>query len=143
MRFSFRFFVLVGIFLPLFSSCTAGARGFVKFNNLKYPVSLSPHLFDKSGKIVSESNELKVIGQIDYEKTVYSMLYTIATINPQQEFGDIINHQISEKNGDGVINLSVSTRGCVYNYIPIISLLPMWPGCTVINLSGDIIKYEK
>jgi hypothetical protein len=125
------------------SSCVTGSRGYVTFDALSYPVSMSPFLYDEKGKTVQENKELKIVGKLDYVKTVYAMVYTRVTFNPDQEFGPVINKQISHVNGDGVINLEISSRGCVYNYIPVVNLFPFWLGCTVISLDGDIVKYEK
>jgi hypothetical protein len=133
---------VISLVLSTFLFSCAGARGTVRFDRLKYPVSMSGLLYDSKGKLAVVNKNLKVVGKLRYTKTIYSMVYTGATFNPQQEFGDAMNEQIAAQKGDGVVNLKLGSRNCVYNFVPIVTMLPFWPGCTVIKAKGDIVKYE-
>lgn len=131
---------ILALFLFAIMVSCAGARGNLRFDELKYPVSMSPALYDKDNTVVFYKRELKPVGKLDYTKTIWSTLWTAVTFNPSQELGGPINTQIEENGGEGVVNMTVHVRNCSLNYIPILAWLPIWPGCTVVNIEGDVVK---
>ncbi len=126
----------------LLSSC-AGSKGNVRFDSLKYPVSMSPVLFDESGKPAYFERQLTSLGQYEEERVIWGMFWTALSFNGEQDFSDSMNEKVTQLQGDAIVNVRIRTNGCSLNYIPLVNILPIWPGCTVIKIKGDVVKYAK
>lgn len=48
------------------SACTVGARGHLKFTEAKYPISLSPALYDQNDNVLLKGKQLNVVGKFKY-----------------------------------------------------------------------------
>ncbi len=45
--------------------------------------------------------------------------------------------------GDGVMNITVEVDECGMNRVPILTLLPSYPGCVHVSVTGGIVKQEQ
>lgn len=55
-------FILVTMLISL-SACTVGARGHLNFADAKYPISLSPALYDQNDNVLLKGKQLNVVGK--------------------------------------------------------------------------------
>lgn len=134
-------FIIAAMLISL-SSCSAGARGHLKFSEAKYPISLSPALYDKKDNILIKDKQLKVVGKFKYEKRFWGLAYSWVRITGSDDVDEAINKAIKKKKGVGLINLAVTTDGCLSNSFMTFpfSLLPIIPGCTDAIIEGDIVR---
>ncbi len=124
----------------LVSSC-AGYRGQIKLNKLNYPVSMSAFIYGKKGDILLKGDErLKKISNFSFSKLMWSIFYTGISLSDDQIFVNELNRSIENEKGDGMINFKLKNSACFLNYIFLFNLLPFWPGCAHITISGEIIK---
>lgn len=103
------------------------------------PVSLSRGVRDSDGTLVPEERRL-VVGHFEEHRTAWGMFYSLASLTPESDISDAINEQVAAAHGDAVIHLSIRSKPCVANFIPIVNWLPFWPGCSKVVFEGDIIR---
>ena len=132
--------LLALIALPLLGC--AGGRGDVRFDSLEYPASMSGYLHDSRGRAVSPKS-LEVVGEFKEETRLWGMLFSWVPVTKTVDLSDEMNRDIAAANGEGMINVKVHSEGCVFNYIPVMSLLPIWPGCADVTIEGQIVKQKK
>jgi len=119
----------------------AGNKGKLRMDELAYPVSMSGYIYDKNMKPVRIDAGLKKLAHIETSKTLWSMFYTLVNLNDATNIVRDFNGQIAEtKTGQGVVNLNIRHRSCFLNEFYILNLLPIWPGCSTLILSGDVIE---
>ena len=133
--------ITIAIFIISTINC-AGSRGSIKFSELKYPASMSGYLYNNKKETLVKGDKLKVVQNFSYQKTFWSILYSYKSLSDEEEIVMALNEAIKDNNGYGVINLSAEMRACKINSIPVLSVLPIWPGCADITLKGEIVKVE-
>lgn len=135
---------IIGTMLISLSGCSVGARGHLEFAEAKYPISLSPALYDQNDNILVKDKQLNVVGKFKYEKRFWGLMYSWVRISGSKDVDEAINDAIQKKHGVGLINLAVTTDGCLSNSILTfpLSILPVIPGCTDTIIEGDIVKLK-
>jgi len=133
---------IIGIMLISLSACTVGARGHLKFSEAKYPISLSPALYDQNDNVLVKGKQLNVVGKFKYEKRFWGLTYSWIRISGSKDVDEAINDAIGKKQGVGLINLAVTTDGCLSNSLITFpfSILPVIPGCTDTIIEGEIVN---
>ncbi|MBN1612160.1 MAG: hypothetical protein JW940_36350 [Polyangiaceae bacterium] len=119
----------------------AGARSSMRFDHLEYPVSMSPYLVDGAGESRSP-RELEVVGKVRYEETAWGMVYSAVRLTGEHDVSQPINQQVRAAGGDGVVGLTVVSDYCTLNYVPILPVLPFWPGCTDVSVTGKVVRIK-
>ena len=130
--------LLLGVVGVSTSGC-AGGRGDVLFDSLEYPASMSGYLHGANGRPVSPES-LKVVGEFKENTRLYGIGFSWVPITGTVDVSKAMNREIAAVDGEGVINLKVSSDGCMMNYMPVLSLLPLWPGCADVTIEGQIVK---
>ena len=122
-------------------------KGMLKFDNLKYPASMSAFLYDKNNKVVMRGKELDSISSFKYKKTYWSLAYGLIKLTNEKSLNDSLNAIIKRTNGDGIINLKVKIEQGVTNkiysfllYLP--SYIPIFPSTAKITVSGEVVKLK-
>jgi hypothetical protein len=120
------------------SGC-AGARGSVAFNKLEYPVSMSPYVESRSGRVLSP-DDMQVVGEVKYETKIWGMGYSLIPLTGEEDVSEPINQQVRSVRGDGVSQLSVAADYCSLNHVPLLNVLPVWPTCVDVSIQGQIYR---
>ena len=81
-----------------------------------------------------------MVGEFSYSTRMWGLFFSWIPINGSVDVSEAMNKAIAEHKGDGVINLTVRSDGCATNYLPALSLLPIWPGCADVTVEGQIVK---
>ncbi|HVV52611.1 MAG TPA: hypothetical protein VHO06_23295 [Polyangia bacterium] len=133
--------LFAGLLGLLAAAGCAGARVRVTADRARYPLSLSPAVRDARGRLYDQRTLLKV-GWLDVRKTTAGLAYTALAVPPARDFSDEINRQVAAAGGEAVVGLTVSVgAGCGWlNGFPILNVLPFWPGCVPVRLTGDIVR---
>lgn len=135
-----RLFCSIGPALALaFVLGCAGSRGDVRFDSLAYPTSMSGYVYGPSGRALSPKS-LDVVAEFEHEARMWGMLFSWIPLNGKLDLSEEINRDVEQAGGTGVVNLSVTSKGCPTNYVPALSLIPVWPGCADITVAGQIVK---
>ena len=136
-------FILVAVLISL-SACTVGARGHLNFADAKYPISLSPALYDQNDNVLLKGKQLNVVGKFKYEKRFWGITYAWIRMSGSKDVDEAINDSIEKNKGVGLINLSLTTDGCLSNSLMTwpFSILPIIPGCTNTIIEGDIVSLK-
>jgi hypothetical protein len=132
-----------GVLLLLLAGCV-GSRQEIRFATAKVPLSLSPQLLDIRGQSVG-SEQLEIVGQLAARQRGWSIFWTLLPLRGI-DFSDVINQQVTSAGGEAVVNLKLTSQeGCTLslNQIPFAALLPIFPGCTDVSISGEIVRYRK
>jgi len=121
------------------TGCT-GARTTVVAPHARYPVSLSRGLRDASGALVTFDRRV-VVGRFNASHTGWGMVYSAAKLTPTTDISDEVNAQVAAAHGDGIIHLTIVTRACALDYFAFpFGILPFWPSCVFVDVSGDIVR---
>ncbi len=121
----------------------AGSRGQIEFDDLMYPASMSAYLYGPDKEILAKDKELRVVKRLHFSKNSWSIFYTIMQISDNSDVVEAMNKGIAESEGDGIVNVEVSSQDGITNSIPLLNLLPFWPTYSTVTLEGDIVKYVK
>jgi hypothetical protein len=120
----------------------AGARTEVVAPTANVPVSFSRSVRDQSGEIVGEERR-QVVGHFESRHNAWGMFYSIAKLDPFTDISNEINEQVAAAHGDAVIHLSIRSKPCATDFVPVFNWLPFWPGCTKVVVEGDIIRVRR
>ena len=130
---------LIPILLVTATACT-GARGTVAFDTLRYPVSSSAFVYAPDGQPITIGPALQPVGQLDDSVRLWGIFYSWIPLSGTKDISEVINARIAAVGGEGVINLALHVSNCGINYIPFINWLPIYPGCTNVEITGTIVK---
>lgn len=117
----------------------AGARGELAFDQLRFPVSSSAFIYAPDGRPVTV-RELQRTGQLVWVERVWGIFWSWIPLSGTVDVSAPMNDQIARAGGQGVINLRVESENCGINYVPLLNLLPIYPGCTYVTITGDIVR---
>jgi hypothetical protein len=118
----------------------AGARVTVTADRAAYPISLSDSVADGTGKLWTKSQLVKV-GTFETHRTSIGFLYSRLTPRSMVDVSEELNTQVAASAGEAVVGLAISSSGaCGLNAVPVLTILPIWPGCVHVVLTGDIVR---
>lgn len=133
------FWLGLGLMVTVASSC-AGARAHVRADGSRYPISMSPVVRDQSGMLLERAH-LVHVGQLSASSAKIAIFYSL--LPPRTwDISQEVNRQVAAVGGEAVVNFAVETSdGCdVLNLFPLLSALPIWPGCVPVTIYGDIVR---
>jgi len=87
-------------------------------------------------------DEMGVVGHVHHGTRFWAILYSLVGVSGDYDMSDPINAQVRAAGGDGVSGLAVTSDGCNWNGVPILDVLPFWPGCVDLSISGNIVKMK-
>jgi hypothetical protein len=116
----------------------AGARYDFAAERAQYPISFSPALPDDKGSILYLNRELQSKGEFEIETNKFGFFYsaTGGTI----DLSDELNDEVRKKGGDGIVELTLKNENCWTNYLFPFQLLPFYPGCQGVTVTGTVVK---
>jgi hypothetical protein len=118
----------------------AGARTTVVAPAATVPVSMSRAVRDDQGQLVT-ADRRKVVGQFHESRTAWNILWSVVPLTPTTDISESVNEQVSAVKGDAVVYLTIVSNHCALNYLLIpFGILPFWPGCATIDVTGDIVQ---
>jgi hypothetical protein len=120
----------------------AGSRGWIKFDELRYPASMSPYLYGPNNELLAKDRELRVIDSFSGEHHYWGVVYSLVPLSGTKEIGEQINRAIERAGGDGIVNVKVTSASNFMSEAFILNILPVWPSQTKVVVEGEIVKYE-
>lgn len=117
----------------------AGARTSVVAPTAEVPVSMSRGVRDADGKLVGKDRR-QVVGKFETKQKAWGMVWSFVSLTPERDISAAINEQVKRVGGDAVVSLTVGAAQCGSNFALILNILPFWPGCSNLKITGDIIK---
>ncbi len=120
-----------------YSGC-AGAQTDITAKESRYPISMSAVLVDEKGAPVYLGHELEEVGVLSDESTKVGFFYAATGLD--HDLSEAVNSQVEAANGEGVVNLAVTSQQCALNYIWPLTILPIWPGCLSNSVKGVIVR---
>jgi hypothetical protein len=119
----------------------AGARVEVKADQSRYAISMSQVIRDQSGQAY-DPRSLDRVGTFHADKTRMGYLYSALTILSTIDISEEVNQQVASVGGEAVVGLTVSVSDAcdVLNVFPILNIIPLWPGCVPVTVTGDIVR---
>ena len=139
-----RNFIITALLLVIVS-CTIGCTGAhtkLVLPGSHYPVSMSRALEEEDGTKIFR-DRIKKVGQFETQGRSWSMIYALVSLTPKTDISNEVNKQVTDAGGNGIVNLRVLSGDCALNQIPLVVLLPIWPGCANFIVRGDIVKINK
>ena len=100
---------------------------------------MSGYLEGPDGRALSP-RDLEVLGSFEHSERRWGLLYSFLPLGGDVDLSEAITQQIEAAGGEGMINMTVESEGCTLNYLPAVSLLPVWPGCADLRVSGEIVR---
>ena len=94
---------------------------------------------DRQGCGVDDSHE----GNDEEEKhrdTEEDELHRLGCVGLPEEAEQMGRHVGEEAGGDGIINVEFTSDYSKLNSVVLLNLLPIWPGCNTVSVSGNIVK---
>ncbi len=126
----------LGAMALLLAGC-AGAQSMISADRLRYPASLSPVLPDERGKPLYLGEDLESVGEFSFTRTPIGFLYSI--IRSDVDVSDNLNGEVERRRGKGIVLLSVRAETCVSSWFFPLTVLPFYPGCQNLTVSGTIV----
>ncbi len=122
----------------------AGARVNVTAERAQYPISLSDAVRDPSGALYAPQS-LQRVGDFSLEASRMGVFYSLWTPRANLDISDAVNVQVAAAKGEAVIRLSVTVSDscAVLNAMPVLNVLPLWPGCVPVSISGQIVRRKQ
>jgi len=119
----------------------AGARVAVKADQSRYAISMSQVIRDQSGQAY-DRRSLDTVGRFQADKTRMGYLYSALTILSTIDISEEVNQQVASVGGEAVVGLTVTVSDAcdVLNLFPILNIIPLWPGCVPVTITGDIVR---
>jgi len=117
----------------------AGGRGALAFDTLQYPVSSSGVIYGPDDRPYN-IGELQVVGKMAWVERIWGLWWSWIPLTGTIDVSAPINAQIQRVNGDGIVNLNVKVENCGMNYIPVLNIIPFYPGCAFVTIMGDIVR---
>lgn len=133
--------LLLALLLVLVTGC-AGSRHRLKFAGLRYPASMSGYLQGPDGRVLPRE-VLEETGTLNEKVKFWGMMWALVPMGTAEKDAALsaaMNRAIEAHNGEGIINLQITSDSCGINMTPILDLLPFWPGCTVVQVQGAIVR---
>jgi hypothetical protein len=119
--------------------CT-GATANVRAEQARYPLSFSGGVPEAGGKLLIAERDLEVVGHFDESYSEFTAVYGAVGDDGIVDISEDVNEAIAESGGEAVIRLRVDAAHCAFNYFGPLTWLPFWPGCTIVDVSGDIVR---
>ena len=85
-------------------------------------------------------NELVKVGKVQWVERVWGIFWSWIPLTGTKDVSFPINAQIARAGGEGVVNLAIKAENCGMNYVPFVNWLPIYPGCTYVTITGDIVR---
>ncbi len=117
----------------------AGARTTVVADTASYPISLSRGVRDADGDLVT-SERIQKVGDFKSAATALGVFYSGAKLTPRMDISKAVNAQVARVRGDAIVNLKVKSSVCASDVVPLVSMIPLWPGCANIVVEGEIVR---
>ena len=114
----------------------------IKFDDLNYPVSMSAFAYGEKGEILVKGNDLKVISDFSFSKTMWYLFYGNLSLSDNKEFVEEMNQFILKNKGDAMINFKIQNQHCFLDLFIILNYIPLWPNCHKLNLSGEVVRVK-
>jgi len=143
-KYSQTFFYCITILLAFsMTGCfVAGSRGNVRFNELKYPASMSAYLYGPNNELLAKDRELQVVEQFSYKVNFWGTLYSLVSLTGVKDVSKEINNKIEYSGADGIINMKVISKPGILTHFHPLTLIPFWPSYTEVLIEGEIVKYN-
>jgi hypothetical protein len=119
----------------------AGGRSNLRFEDTRYPISLSPTVLGSDGGLLLPAQR-EVVGKLEIETKVYGVMWAAVPLTPNKDLSAKVNDAVARAGGQAVVNLRVTSRQCGLNHAWVISTVPLWPGCSHVFVQGDIIREQ-
>lgn len=116
----------------------AGSRAKIRFDRLEYPVSTSAYVA-VGNKVVVRDEKTTVKSEVVVTKRFWGILYSFVRLSDGDELIEKLNQEIRLHGGRAVVNFTVESEACAMNSVIILSLLPFYPGCTIVTFRGEVV----
>lgn len=85
---------------------------------------------------------MDALGAFSTSKPSFGLFYSALGISPRYDVSEDVNRQVSTVGGEAIIDATVSvTTDCnALNAFPILNVIPVWPGCVHVVMSGAIVR---
>lgn len=120
-------------------ACT-GAHVNVRADAARYPVSFSDGILDEGGALHLVGRDLEVVGTFEERYMEWSTLYGTVHGDQQADLSEALNAAVQAHGGEGVVRLQVQAGTCAFDWFWILNWLPFWPGCTVVDVEGLVVR---
>ena len=119
----------------------AGADVGITAEQSRYAISMSRSIRDQNG-VLYDDRSLERVGILHSDRTRVGFLYSLLTPLSTFDISEDVNAQVAAAHGEAVVGLTVSVSDAcdVLNNFPILNILPVWPGCVPVTITGDIVR---
>ena len=131
--------------LLLQDGCVSFSKGRLTFNELAYPGSMSPCLYGPNAEVLAKDHGLKFIKTFSNTKDCWNLFYSLLSLGECKATESValeINKEIRSSGGDGIVNVTVTAWPDAISYWHPLTILPFWPACTHVLVTGDIVKFD-
>lgn len=130
--------VAVVLGLCLTSISCAGVRFSVKADHIDEPVSFTPCVFDQSGRIIRPA-EREAPRHFQIKRRFWAMLFSSVNLTRNDwDLSDELVREISETNGDAIVNMTVTSQKSPWWLFSII--VPFIPNYQTVVVEGDVVQ---
>ena len=104
---------------------------------------MSSYLYDMNWNRMQPGKNLEYVNKVTVSKKIWGLGWGAVSLSSANYIDDQLNREIKKVNGVGIVNVSVSTRGCGLNgLLPFLTILPIVPGCGRVTVQGIIVRLK-
>ncbi|MCA9670402.1 MAG: hypothetical protein KC503_32625 [Myxococcales bacterium] len=129
---------LLGLSAAALLAGCAGAGAQVTAKSAAYPLSLSASLPDGDGRVHTLGETLQPVGALEIHATQYGIFY--GAMRGVLDISSAVNERVRAAGGEGVVRLAIRAQNCALNWFFPFTILPFWPGCHTIEVTGVIVR---
>ncbi len=123
--------------LGLLPGCLSLSSTTMNGAELRHPVSFSRSFVASDGS-VHEPTAAEKVARFERTWTHWGMLYDSIGLSADADLSAILNEEIEQANGDGIVNLTVKAKGTGFSWL--VSLLIIVPERVKVTVEGDVFR---
>jgi hypothetical protein len=130
--------LLVAGLSSLCLSC-AGVKCSVKADQIAYPISYTPCVYDATGAVVRAGPQ-QVVGHFRLKKTFWAMMWrSVSLTEPTWDISADLAREIASAKGNAVVNMTIVSQGDWWWYVT--PLMPVLPDYHTVVIEGDVARF--
>lgn len=125
--------------MVLGAGCVGGSMSLTG-DRLRHPVSVTEGVFDENHDLLGPE-QLEELHEFRLERKNWTIFYSqIDLTSDRWDLSDELNALVETHQGEAIVGLNVVAENCGVNYVAILNLLPIWPGCADVVVTGVVVR---
>ncbi len=121
------------------AGCATSGHTELSSKEAHVPISFSRSVRDEKGDIV-KLDDLQTVGRFKSTLVSWSIFYNLVGLSSKKDLSEEINSYVGKTGGEALINTSITNGTCFFASVPVLSILPFWPSCSIMTVNADVVS---